>query len=606
MQVHGFRNIGNTWSDQHQARTARCAAPHRFVADELIALCCSLASPLCSFLNCILQALASLPSFTLYLEQLHAVIQSFEAPTLPRPPTTAQPKSIASRLSSFLVPSRSFLSQPPSSSELIHHFLLIQTGSQRDPSPLYRLLTREAVQFRGFRQQDAHELLLAILDLFDKRLDRVQQLRAVALEEAAAKQHTCEETKEELTDSAPALPAPTDPFVGATSQFLVCLACSYSSPPTRTSFNTLTLPLPQLSYHSLTPVPLESCINDYTSNERVDGVRCAMCGPIETRTACVMQLTMMANSDREWTDKRCDRYRRLSEQYCAMEERMQKLDPRLATKLLSNAVQPPSSPPAAVLARMNAGTLSVPTAAGLSEHQVPRTCIKKIVLSQLPKVAMQHQPHTHSTSSTRIVVRLLCCCHLLAARRSCHVCCCLLLCLRQVLCIHLNRLCGDRKLSTRALFDRELDLAHFTPAIRATHSTPAVDRSCSYRLCSVVCHHGGAVGGHYTCYRQHDRYHSTPGEEGGLAGLELKDGGATHREGRDKMDERKEEEMQTREGGEERKEARLEQQETSARRLLSDADRVWVHVSDDEVRRVSWREVANCEAYMLFYEKETL
>ena len=349
-----------------------------------------------SFLNCVLQALASLPSFTLYLEQLDAVVQSVETPTLPRPPLSTPPKwSVASRLSAFLSPSRSFLSQPPSSAELVHHFLLIQSGHQRDPTPLYRLLTREAVQFCGFRQQDAHELLLAILDLLDKRLAKVQQREAaLALETNNVKQQWIEESKEDTTDTAaaPSQPAPTDPFVGSTSQFLVCLACSYSSPPTRTSFNTLTLPLPQLQSHTmLGPVPLESCINDYTSNERVDGVRCAMCGAMETRTACVMQLTLMANSDKEWTDKRCDRYARLSEQCRTMEERMHKLDPRLATRLLSTAAQPPPSIPAAVLATAAGSRPDPPNAPALTEHQVPRTCIKKILLSQLPKV------NTHTT-----------------------------------------------------------------------------------------------------------------------------------------------------------------------------------------------------------------
>ena len=380
----------------HDSSTHYAAQPTRLLPALTATL--SLAH-VCSFLNCILQALASLPTFTLYLEQLHAVVQSVDTSTLPRlsPPATPPKSSLASRLSALLTPSRSFLSQAPSSSELVHHFLLLQSGSQRDPTPLYRLLTREAVQFRGFRQQDAHELLLAILDLLDKRLGRVQQLRATALEDANGKQQLLEETKEELRDTAPVLPTPTDPFVGSTSQFLVCLTCSYSSPPTRTSFNSLTLPLPQFQYHSLlTPVPLESCINDYTSNERVDGVRCAMCGAMETRTACVMQLTLMANSDREWTDKRRDRYKRLSEQHRAMEERMHKLDPKLANKLLSNAVLPPSFPPAAVSANVDGGLLITPAAPALTEHHVPRTCIKKILLSQLPKVETKHM-HTHAT-----------------------------------------------------------------------------------------------------------------------------------------------------------------------------------------------------------------
>ena len=166
------------------------------------------------------------------------------------------------------------------------------------------------------------------------------------------------------------------------------------------------------------------------------------------------------------------------------------------------------------------------------------------------------------------------------------MCCSPSLSFVQVLCVHLNRLHGDRKLSTRVMFDRELDLTHFTPTIRAADVATG-NRSNSYRLCSVVCHHGGAVGGHYTCYRQHDRYHKT--DEDGLQ--EVKE------EAREES-----KEQRTGEAGEEKKEARTDKDVRASR---SAVDRVWVHVSDDDVRRVSWREVASCEAYMLFYEKET-
>ena len=169
-----------------------------------------------------------------------------------------------------------------------------------------------------------------------------------------------------------------------------------------------------------------------------------------------------------------------------------------------------------------------------------------------------------------------------------------------MLCIHLNRLYGDRKLSTRVLFHRELDLTHFTPAIRARDVT-AVDRSCSYRLCSVVCHHGGAVGGHYTCYRQHDRYYKSEHKDGLETANDGEAVGGMDKDEADKGKKRTEGRKEKEEGGEERK----EESETRAARSMHDVDKVWVHVSDDEVRRVSWREVASCEAYMLFYEKET-
>lgn len=133
-----------------------------------------------------------------------------------------------------------------------------------------------------------------------------------------------------------------------------------------------------------------------------------------------------------------------------------------------------------------------------------------------------------------------------------------------------------------------------------------------------MCHHGGPVGGHYTCYRQHDRYHRAEEdeEEEEETGLEAGKDGEAHTAGekeKEEVEERKEEGREERKEekreeavGEERKEARTDRVASAAPFVphLNSVDRVWVHVSDDEVRRVSWREVANCEAYMLFYEKE--
>ena len=126
----------------------------------------------------------------------------------------------------------------------------------------------------------------------------------------------------------------------------------------------------------------------------------------------------------------------------------------------------------------------------------------------------------------------------------------------QLLCLHLNRLYGDRKLTTRVQFPLVLNLSMFTAQQQDYALYPRGDGAadsavspasphCVYRLCSVVCHHGGSGSGHYTCYRRHDRY---KGEDGG-------------------------------------------------------GEQVWVHVSDDAVRRVGWDEVEACEAYMIYYER---
>ena len=121
----------------------------------------------------------------------------------------------------------------------------------------------------------------------------------------------------------------------------------------------------------------------------------------------------------------------------------------------------------------------------------------------------------------------------------------------------------------------------------AAAAAAAVERPSGYRLCSVVCHHGGAVGGHYTCYRQHDRYQQQPEEEDEVSRSAV---------GKDEVEERKDEEKQLL--TDERKDGGRLEADGSVDGSKRAVDRVWVHVSDDEVRRVSWREVSGCEAYI--------
>ena len=363
-------------------------------------------------------------------------------------------------------------------------------------------------------------------------------------------------------------------------------------------------------------MPLESCINDYTSNERVDGVRCAMCGALETRTACVMQLTLMANNDREWTENRCGRYRRLSEQCLAMEERMSKLDPRLAKRLLSNAVQPPTTPPVAVLATVNGGLPSTPTTPALTEHQVPRTCIKKILLSQLPKVATQHTrtQRTHTQQYTGVVgcrpcadivpslpcrLALLSVCPLRCCAFTSIGCTAIESCLRALYSIahsisHTSHPTSEQRTRRPSTGPTAIDCA--------VSCVITVDRSADTTLATD--NMTGTTGQRRTRRRRRrpDWRRGRTERRTQRGEKEKEEVEERKEEGREERKEEKREEAV----GEERKEARTDRVASAAPFVphLNSVDRVWVHVSDDEVRRVSWREVANCEAYMLFYEKE--
>ena len=522
--------------------------------------------PVCScFLNCVLQALASLPAFGVYLRDLIAYAQmqmrgnSTASYAMPSFASFAATSSSSPSLS--LYPSSSALVSGPSSVLMLQQFLACIQGEVTNPTALYRTLTSEATQFRGFQQNDSHELFVSILDLLaartrqeppSARLERdgcrwddlltaaaADQPRPHAMDAVKPDQVEEEELKDEpkddvafpltngfhppvLADPSPSslLPSaapPADPFVGLLAQFLVCQRCQYRSPISHSSFNALSLPLPR--HPALSTWDVHRCLLEFCSAEEVEGVRCAMCSALDTRKACRAQ--MEAEQAKKLVGKRRLRYARLEQQAAALERRILDMQPSHAARL-----QPPPPPTGAA---SDVFSTAVTDGAGASPAAIPEqvvrtVCWKRIALARLPRA----------------------------------------------LCLHLNRLRGDHKLTTRVDFPLILNLAYFTAhqddyAAAEHKPTSAADSSAMprapqprvlYRLCSVVCHHGGSGSGHYTCYRQHDRYRRVEVEE--------------------KKDYSEDDESR---------------------------EKVWVHVSDDQVRRVTTEEVMACEAYMLFYQR---
>ena len=480
---------------------------------------------------------------------------------------TIAPPSFPSAASAFSFNSTSSaVSTPASSLLLLHQFLACFNGEVSNPTALYRSLVAEATQFRGFQQNDSHELFLSILHLLAQRgceqrpsarwitegwrlTDLLSDPHTAALtltagddkgkgEEEELKVH--EELKVEARDAddapqpihsvrtavdPPSPPTlPSDPFQGLLAQFLVCRRCGYASPVSHSAFLALSLPLPR--HPSISTWDIHRCLLEFSSAEEVEGVRCALCSAVETRKACALQ--MEQEKAKKLTGRRRMRYETLERQARQLDDRIIDMQPTLARQLAFTAPPPPPRPtatPSDIFTPALMQSASHPSAFLITEHAVRTVCMKRIVLARLPRL----------------------------------------------LCLHLNRLCGERKLTTRVDFPPLLNLAYFTahqddyaaPGHSAlpSSSMPAAPFRASpkalYRLCSVVCHHGGSGSGHFTCYRQVKRYKRVEDEE-------------------------------------ERKE-RGDNDEA--------VERMWVHVSDDDVRRVSWEEVMACEAYMLFYAR---
>ena len=214
----GYRNIGNTcWLNcilQVRARTALSALSalqrrQPLTLFPLPALPAALPS-------CPLQALASLPAFGVYLRELLAYTQAHQQPTTPN--AASLPSSLSA---SLLSPSLS--SGAPSSLFLVQQFLSCYSGETSNPALLYRALTAEATQFRGFQQNDSHELFVAIMEKLQARVrqeltpSQARQRTAWGweeltrdLQETEAVQHSqpvhkeAEESKEQQAEEQPA------------------------------------------------------------------------------------------------------------------------------------------------------------------------------------------------------------------------------------------------------------------------------------------------------------------------------------------------------------------------------------------------------------------
>ena len=169
-----------------------------------------------------------------------------------------------------------------------------------------------------------------------------------------------------------------------------------------------------------------------------------------------------------------------------------------------------------------------------------------------------------------------------------------------ILCIHLKRRSfdqrGEIKLEDHVQFDERLVL-------------PGHEEK-EYILMSVVVHKGTFAGGHYLMYRRNKWEEKKKKKK-----KKKKKTTVEESEGEEQQEEKKRGKEKGEEKGEEKEvvveeEEKLDDQEEKQAEEADEVEEVgvkkgpdWSYISDDYCAGVTWEEVADCQAYMLFYER---
>ncbi|CAI5738167.1 unnamed protein product [Hyaloperonospora brassicae] len=143
--------------------------------------------------------------------------------------------------------------------------------------------------------------------------------------------------------------------------------------------------------------------------------------------------------------------------------------------------------------------------------------------------------------------------------------------LPRVLVVHIKRLARSRKITQHIAFDGKLDMTPYVSDTLRQGGGDAKTHSLCYYLIAVVVHMGNKRSGHYVAYVSRSRRREATVAARGRR-LASEGGGAAVAE-------------------------------VTTPRNKDGSSRTWYYVSDTVVKRVSFEQVLQCEAYMLFYQR---
>ncbi|POM80765.1 Hypothetical protein PHPALM_1355 [Phytophthora palmivora] len=144
--------------------------------------------------------------------------------------------------------------------------------------------------------------------------------------------------------------------------------------------------------------------------------------------------------------------------------------------------------------------------------------------------------------------------------------------LPRVLVVHIKRLARSRKITQHIVFDEKLDMTPYVSDTLRQGGGDAKKHSLCYELIAVVVHMGNKRSGHYVAYVSRSRRREALLLARARSRIASEEGAAAVPE------------VTTPKNGE-------------------GPSRTWYYVSDTVVKRVSFEQVLQCEAYMLFYQR---
>ncbi|RLN54057.1 hypothetical protein BBJ29_008313 [Phytophthora kernoviae] len=147
--------------------------------------------------------------------------------------------------------------------------------------------------------------------------------------------------------------------------------------------------------------------------------------------------------------------------------------------------------------------------------------------------------------------------------------------LPRILVVHIKRLARSRKITQHIAFDDKLDVTPYVSETLRNGGGEAKNHSLCYELIAVVVHMGNKRSGHYVAYVSRSRRRDA---------LLLSRSRSRHL-------------------SEENASSSPEATTPTTGRVSEGPSRTWFYVSDTVVKRVSFEQVLQCEAYMLFYQR---